>query len=286
MNPLVSIIVPNYNHELYLKQRLESVFNQTFQDFEVLIFDDASTDNSVEILETYKNHAKVSHFSINKINSGSPFKQWKEGMLLAKGDYIWIAETDDYADLDFLKHQVEAIKSNIASVARTKIVENQTQTEKEVFHPAFTYADATVLNSKLFLSSPIKNVSCILFKKPDFVTLEQMTFNQYSFMGDQFFYLEYFKNRTLVYNPSAISYFRRISTSLSNFNQNKELSYHSKYLDQHLEFGKRLLHELDKKEVLVYYRKYFNKIKNRTSRKQKMTFKYFSLLIHYYWARL
>ena len=43
--PLVSVIVPNYNHAPYLRQRLDSIFNQTFQDFEVIILDDCSTDN-------------------------------------------------------------------------------------------------------------------------------------------------------------------------------------------------------------------------------------------------
>lgn len=51
--PLVSIIIPNFNHSRFLRERLESVFNQTFEDFEVILLDDASTDNSVEILEEY-----------------------------------------------------------------------------------------------------------------------------------------------------------------------------------------------------------------------------------------
>ena len=51
--PLVSVIVPNYNHAPYLRQRLDSIFNQTFHDFEVIILDDCSTDNSIEIIEEY-----------------------------------------------------------------------------------------------------------------------------------------------------------------------------------------------------------------------------------------
>ena len=51
--PQVSVIVPNYNHAPYLRQRLDSIFNQNFQDFEVIILDDCSTDNSKEIIEEY-----------------------------------------------------------------------------------------------------------------------------------------------------------------------------------------------------------------------------------------
>ena len=53
---LISVIIPNYNHKPFLEQRLSSIFNQTFQDFEVIILDDASTDGSQTILNQYKNH--------------------------------------------------------------------------------------------------------------------------------------------------------------------------------------------------------------------------------------
>ena len=59
--PRVSVIVPNYNHAPYLRQRLDSIFNQTFQDFEVIILDDCSTDNSKEVIEEYRNRSQVSH---------------------------------------------------------------------------------------------------------------------------------------------------------------------------------------------------------------------------------
>ena len=66
----VSIIVPNYNHSIFLQERLDSVFNQTYQNFEVIILDDCSTDDSCLILDKYKNHSKVSHCIFNKYNSG------------------------------------------------------------------------------------------------------------------------------------------------------------------------------------------------------------------------
>ena len=80
MPPKVSIIVPNYNHARFLTQRLESIFNQTYQDFEVILLDDGSTDNSVEILEKYGKNDKVSALIFNIENSGSTFKQWVKGI--------------------------------------------------------------------------------------------------------------------------------------------------------------------------------------------------------------
>ena len=93
--PLISIIIPNYNHALYLKQRIDSVLNQTFQDFELIILDDCSTDNSREIIERYRGNPKITQIIYNKKNSGGVFKQWIKGIEKVKGEYVWIAERDD-----------------------------------------------------------------------------------------------------------------------------------------------------------------------------------------------
>lgn len=110
-NPLVSIIVPNYNYARYLDLRIESILNQTFQDFELILLDDASTDNSVEIIEKYRSHPKVSHIEVNANNTGRPFAQWEKGVSLSCGKYIWIAEADDLAQPDFLATCVNAMES-------------------------------------------------------------------------------------------------------------------------------------------------------------------------------
>ena len=88
----VSVIVPCYNHAPYLKQRIESILNQTYQNFELILLDDVSPDESGEILLSYKDHPKVSHCIINERNSGSTFHQWNKGIALAQGELIWIAE--------------------------------------------------------------------------------------------------------------------------------------------------------------------------------------------------
>ncbi|MDN5288996.1 MAG: putative glycosyl transferase, family 2 [Mucilaginibacter sp.] len=105
--PFISVIIPSYNHEAYLPQRIESVLNQTWQDFELILLDDCSTDDSRSIIEQYRNHPKVSHIIYNEQNSGSAFKQWQRGTGLAGGQYIWIAESDDYCDYSFLEKMVE-----------------------------------------------------------------------------------------------------------------------------------------------------------------------------------
>jgi glycosyltransferase involved in cell wall biosynthesis len=100
--PKVSVVVPNYNHARFLRQRIDSILRQTFRDFELILLDDCSTDESQSILHEYASEPCV-RMDFNKVNSGSTFKQWNRGVRLARGKYIWIAESDDYADEDLLE---------------------------------------------------------------------------------------------------------------------------------------------------------------------------------------
>lgn len=104
--PNVSVIVPNYNHARFLRQRLDSILAQTYQDFELILLDDCSTDESGEILREYASHPKVAHLEFSEKNSGSTFKQWNKGVRVAQGKYVWIAESDDYADSRLLERLV------------------------------------------------------------------------------------------------------------------------------------------------------------------------------------
>ena len=104
-----SVIIPNYNHSSFLRQRIDSVLNQHYPHFELIILDDNSTDGSRDVIENYRNSTKVSHIVYNEQNSGSPFLQWKKGIELAQHDWIWIAESDDFAATGFLEQAVKTI---------------------------------------------------------------------------------------------------------------------------------------------------------------------------------
>ena len=99
--PLVSVVIPNYNHAPYLQERIESVFGQEMDDMEVILLDDCSTDSSREIIERYRGHDKVSHIVCNDSNSGPTFAQWKRGIGLARGTNVRIDASADSADAGF-----------------------------------------------------------------------------------------------------------------------------------------------------------------------------------------
>jgi glycosyltransferase involved in cell wall biosynthesis len=106
--PTVSVIVPSYNHARFLRRRIDTILSQTFQAFEVILLDDCSTDGSQDILTSYGTDSRV-RINFNKNNSGSTFKQWNKGVRMARGKYVWIAESDDYADESLLERLVQIL---------------------------------------------------------------------------------------------------------------------------------------------------------------------------------
>ena len=279
MNSLVSIILPNYNHALFLKERLDSIFNQTYTNFEVIILDDGSSDNSLSVLEPYKNHPKLSHFILNKLNTGSPFKQWEKGLNLIKGDYIWIAESDDVCKLDFLEKQLKILDQGNFDVAVAKTLKFSGEEERgEVQHPVFRKEKKEILSSNDILYCPILNVSAVVFKSHLYKNAQ--TFSQYKIIGDRVFYHEVFLNKTIIKNEETISNFRVSETSVSKLD-NRSFDYYQTYFLEHLKFIKNayLIHNISIELYNTYVTRFFNRVRYRMSRKEKLQFKFLNL----YW---
>ncbi|WP_179319489.1 glycosyltransferase family 2 protein [Winogradskyella helgolandensis] len=282
MSKLVSVILPNYNHEAFLQERLDSIFNQTYQNYEVIILDDCSTDNSLKILDRYKYHTKVSHFIVNTTNSGSPFKQWKKGLDLAQGDYIWIAESDDFCDFNFLESQLDYLKNVDVTVSET-LTYCKGIKPKEVLHPLFKTGESQVLTNDTILNCPILNVSAVVFKAVDREQLKKCFFNEFNIIGDRVFYHEFFYNRSFTLNRESTSYFRKDGSGLSDLSS-KDSIYLSKYLKEHIRFIKesntRSNNEL-KPFVKPYIKRFYNRVRHRVTYRGKLSFTYLKIYISY-----
>ena len=94
MSVKVSIVVPNYNHARFLDERMTSLLSQTFEDFELIVVDDGSTDDSRAIIEKYCSDPRVRTLWF-EANSGTVFRRWNDGASLATGDYLMFANADD-----------------------------------------------------------------------------------------------------------------------------------------------------------------------------------------------
>ncbi|MBS0384631.1 MAG: glycosyltransferase, partial [Proteobacteria bacterium] len=119
--PSISVVVPNYNYARHLKQRLESIVNQTLAPREIIFLDDCSSDDSVAVAERVLADAPINWRIVrNDENSGDVFAQWRRGAELAQGDIVWIAEADDWADPRFLETAAKAFQRNDIVLSMTQ----------------------------------------------------------------------------------------------------------------------------------------------------------------------
>lgn len=101
--PLISIVIPCYNRELYIKDAINSALAQTYDNIEIIVVDDGSTDNSVSVLSEYGNRIKL----IQQTNKGVSAARNK-GLSLASGDYVVFLDSDDWISNDLIENHVKA----------------------------------------------------------------------------------------------------------------------------------------------------------------------------------
>lgn len=106
MNEMVSVIMPVYNTEKYVEEAICSVLSQSYQDWELLVVDDCSTDSSVSIIKRYMEQDRRIHFFQTDSSSGSPVKPRNIGVEAAKGRYIAFLDSDDIWLPDKLQNQI------------------------------------------------------------------------------------------------------------------------------------------------------------------------------------
>lgn len=178
--PRVSVILPNYNYGRYLRDRLSSVVEQTLPLFELIVLDDCSSDDSVSVAREFLAQCDVPwQLSVNDVNSGSVFKQWRKGVELARGEYLWIAEADDLASPDFLASllaRMQAAGSALGFTDSRQIGENGetlgctysdylNQIEAKSFDASFNMDGPEFLKRFLAVKNVILNVSGVIFQR-------------------------------------------------------------------------------------------------------------------------
>lgn len=227
--PLISVIVPNYNHASYLPQRLDSIFKQTFQDFEVIILDDFSTDNSQEIIKGYRNNAKVAHILINDRNSGNTFKQWQKGIDVASGNYIWIAESDDCCEPTFLQELVAPLLSD-ALIALSYCQSILLTPSQKILYPTRAEFLKEIIEGNSFIEkymlgvNHIINASAVVFRK-DLVSAIPLSYMEMKYCGDWLFWVHMCLNRKVYISGKYLNYYLRHEGSVAPIAVSKGLDF-------------------------------------------------------------
>lgn len=227
--PLISIIVPNYNHAKFLRIRLTSIFSQTYDNFEVILLDDSSSDGSKDILLEYKNDPRVSHCIINKENSGSTFKQWNKGIALAKGEFVWIAESDDSCEVNLLEQLLRPhfIQSDLALSycqshrmnAKGEVTGNwithTSEFGENLFKDDFVASGNDFIEKFLIHKNVIPNVSAVLFRKSELNKILPLFFEPYmKYNADWYYYIQLVCNSKLAFISDSLNYFRYHNNSV------------------------------------------------------------------------
>ena len=120
--PKVSIIIPTYNVEMYLRECLDSVVNQTLKDIEIICVDDGATDNSGKILDEYAAHD--SRIKVIHKENGGYGKAMNVGIDNATGEYIGIVEPDDYIDYSMYEDLYKIANKYNSDIVKSTYYEN------------------------------------------------------------------------------------------------------------------------------------------------------------------
>lgn len=240
--PKVSVIVPNYNHEPFLRRRLDSIYGQTYKNIEVILLDDASSDQSRSVLEAYATeHAEITRTFYNSRNSGSAFRQWSKGLKQATGELVWIAESDDFCDDRFLEVLVRCFDDESVLLAYGNCVfvdKDEVPVPKEFelyvsdlecaekWKESYVETAHNEVRSALGIKNTVPNASGAVFKRPiDMPLLEDESWLSMRVAGDWVFYLHVLRGGKIAYRPDAINFFRRYQGSTAEITYRTEAFY-------------------------------------------------------------
>ena len=278
-NIRVSIIVPVYNHEQFLDERLASIYNQTYNNFNVILLDDASTDSSLSIINQWKKkYPKITRVISNKRNSGSAFKQWRKGIRYANGDLIWIAEGDDTCELNFLECLIPFFydESVMLSYCDTKFMKNGLQTwslqeylseiDPTKWNSSFVDTANDFVPKALAIKNAIPNVSACLIKNAKYAILKDTTWNNLRLVGDWIFYLHIIRGGKIAYSVDTKNYYRVIDSGLSKTIQKKDEYYKEhEYVLRTVENLYNVKEKILKKNYDIIKRHYISNLNNELS---------------------
>ena len=160
----ISIIIPVYNADKYLKKCIQSMLNQSFKDIEIICINDGSTDNSLQILETFAQHDERL-IILNQQNSG-PAKARNNGLSHASGKYIMFCDSDDWYEADMCGKMYSKIQEKDYDLVMCDCnihIDDTVERAKNIDHIQYHYLN---LKGEITVNDEVKkNIRCLLWNK-------------------------------------------------------------------------------------------------------------------------
>ena len=199
----VSVIIPVYNVEKYLKKCLDSLINQTYSNLEIIVVNDGSTDNSSKIIKEYvKKYKNIINIDID--NHGQGYAR-NLGLKKATGDYIMFLDSDDYLDLTIIEKLINNIKDSDLAVCNLYKVING-QNELFVNYHDFGNNQISLMLShpgpvaKLYKKEILKNVKFlenVYYEDLSFTPVVALNTNKVSYVNEELYYYIIHDNSTM-----------------------------------------------------------------------------------------
>ncbi len=201
-NPLVSIIINCFNGEEFLRKSLESIINQTYTNWEIIFWDNRSTDNSPEIFNSYKDK-RFKYFKAEEFTT--LYVARNKALLKCEGEFIAFLDVDDWWELEKIKKQIKILEDeSVGLVYANSIIHNEQSKKKTIFQKK--KLPSGNVTERILTNYPI-GISTVVIRKK-ILTNNNLTFNSnYSVIGD----FDLFTNLSLLTN------FIGIDETLSNY---------------------------------------------------------------------
>lgn len=220
----VVAVIPNYNYARYLNERIDSILFQTYPVREIIILDDCSTDDSIDVIEEkikYNNSGIKITLIKNEENSGSVFAQWQKAFEVAKSEYVWIAEADDSSDARFLERVMKPFEDKDVVIS---YCESLTMNEYNVllmgdlrvwidifecgkWNTDYIRDGKEEVAETMCINNTIANVSSAVIKSGDYHDILEGA-KEYKLAGDWFFYMNILKLGKIAYCRDSLNYHR------------------------------------------------------------------------------
>ena len=228
----VSVIVPNYNYAAFLNERIDSIIHQTYPVYELIVLDDCSTDNSIEVIQKKLSEIEgiKTKFIPNEKNSGLVFSQWQKGIKEVSGDYFWICEADDSADPHFLETVMKGFDDEevVLSYSDSMRIDDQNNVIRKNCQDLYNmfgtdhWNHSFVVDGKeevvqyLSVLNTILNVSGVVWKvQKNIIDIIEEAKN-YKVAGDWYIYVKLLENGKLAFTKDCLNYYRKHEGSVTS----------------------------------------------------------------------
>ena len=254
---MISVVIPIYNAQEYLRQCIDSVLAQTYTDYEILLINDGSTDGSENIcIEYAARYDRIT--TINQANSG-PAASRKKGVAIANGDYIVFVDADDHIDstmLEFFMREMGISGADVVACGYEDFYPNGKRVHRNNIESA--YIDIDSYEDCIRQIHENRNLLCVpyckLIKKSLFEGInwyEEVTIGE-----DYSMCLELFRNADKIRIKNVCLYYRRMSGT--NISRSGYTDRHKKALDNYINVRNMLISEFPalKKGITGYHVEY------------------------------